>query len=656
MRVSLSLLLPLLVAATSAFAQDTPNDASASLTENVPEAVRLEGTPAIPDALSDKLAQYLETRSASLASVSPDGSRVLISTRFADIAQLHEVRMPLGARTQLTFFSEPVRSASYAPSDASQLFYLRDAGGTEDYQLFSYDRGSGEERAWTETGARVSSYEWDPSGAWLAFSTNRRNGTDTDVWMIDVAGDAEPAILTENEGSWYPLGMSTGAERVAVLRYVSVTSTELQVIDRTSDAVMTLSEGEAYFSGALSPDGQTMYVVTDAGAEFRQLYAQDLSGDAPGERVALTADIPWNVESVQVAPDGRSVAFFVNEEGYSRLYLYDVERERLHRAEALPSGVMYGLNYAPDSSTLAFTMSSPATNGDVFSVDVSDPRRPSFALTRWTESEVGGLDPSTFVEPELIRYASFDELEVPAFVYRPAAADPAPVFVSIHGGPEAQARPYFSSLYQFLLNELGVAVVVPNVRGSNGYGKTYVAMDNGFAREDSVRDIGALLDWIEADPGLDGERVVVYGGSYGGYMVMASLMHYSERLAAGIQVVGISNFVTFLENTRDYRRDLRRVEYGDERDPEMRAHLEAISPTNNVDRMTAPLFVAQGANDPRVPASEAEQIVAAMREAGHDVWYMLAENEGHGFRRKENRDLFMALTALFVSEHAVTAD
>ena len=643
-------LLALLLSATTAFAQDAP----ASLTEGVPDAVRLEGTPAIPDGLSARLAQYLETRSASLASISNDGERMLISTRFGEIAQLHEVRMPLGARTQLTFFDEPLRSASYAPNDPMQLFYLRDAGGAEDYQLFSYDRRTGEERAWTEPGARVSSYTWDRSGAWIAYSTNQRNGTDTDVWMLDVTGDGGAQILTEREGSWYTLGLSRGGDRALVMRYISVTATELQLIDRQTGAVTPLSEDEAYYSGAIAPDGETVYLLTDAGAEFRQLYAVPVSGEEPGARALLSADIPWNVESVVVAPDGRSLAFMANEDGFSRLYLYDIEGDALHRADALPRGVMYGLNYAPDAASIGFTLSGATTNGDVFRVDVSDPSAPSFALTRWTESEVGGLDPSGFVEPELVRYASFDGLEVPAFVYRPREAEgPAPVFVSIHGGPESQARPYFSSFYQFLLGELGVAVIVPNVRGSNGYGKTYVAMDNGMAREDSVRDIGALLDWIASDPGLDESRVGVFGDSYGGYMVMASLMHYSDRLAAGVQIVGISNFVTFLENTRDYRRDLRRVEYGDERDPEMRAHLEEISPTNNVARMTAPLFVAQGANDPRVPASEAEQIVEAMRGAGHDVWYMLAENEGHGFRRKENRDLFYALTALFFDTHVV---
>ena len=270
---------------------------------------------------------------------------------------------------------------------------------------------------------------------------------------------------------------------------------------------------------------------------------------------------------------------------------------------------------------------------------------------------MGGLDTDSFIEPELVHYPTFDKVDgearkIPAFVYRPRDTEgPVPVVISIHGGPEAQYRPYFSSTYQLWLQKLGVAVIAPNVRGSAGYGKTYVALDNGYKREDSVRDIGALLDWIDTQPDLDGDRVAVFGGSYGGYMVLASAMHFSDRLRAAVDIVGISNFVTFLTNTRDYRRDLRRVEYGDERDPDMRAFLERISPSNNVDKIRVPMLVVQGENDPRVPVTEAEQIVAALREGGKPVWYMNALNEGHGYRKKENRDVFSQVTALFFSRH-----
>jgi dipeptidyl aminopeptidase/acylaminoacyl peptidase len=297
-------------------------------------------------------------------------------------------------------------------------------------------------------------------------------------------------------------------------------------------------------------------------------------------------------------------------------------------------------------------INSPRSPGDVYSIDLG--RRP--ALTRWTHSEAGGLDTSRFADADLIRYPTFDEVEgarrtIPAFVYRPQGEGPFPVVVQIHGGPEAQALPTFSAIRQFWIDELGVAVIAPNVRGSAGYGRTFLDLDNGMLREDSVKDIGALLDWIATQPDLDATRVAVYGGSYGGYMVLASMIHFAERLRAGVDVVGISNFVTFLENTQDYRRDARRVEYGDERDPEMRAFLERISPTARAAEIRAPLLIAQGQNDPRVPASESEQMVATIREHGGTVWYFLALDEGHGFARKRNRDQFEAATALFLEKH-----
>ena len=273
---------------------------------------------------------------------------------------------------------------------------------------------------------------------------------------------------------------------------------------------------------------------------------------------------------------------------------------------------------------------------------------------RWTSSEVGGLNTSTFVTPELIEYETFDLVDgkprkIPAFYFKPEKSNgPMPVLISIHGGPESQYRPFFRSTLQYYLNELGIAVLAPNVRGSNGYGKTYLQLDNGGKREDTVKDIGKLLDWIAQQPELDSGRVGVMGGSYGGYMVLAAMIQFNDRLRAGIDVVGISNFVTFLENTKAYRRDLRRAEYGDERDPEMRAFLNKISPTTNAHKIARPMFIAQGLNDPRVPASESEQMVKVIRENGGAVWYMLAKDEGHGFRKKTNRNFYSNVVALFL--------
>jgi dipeptidyl aminopeptidase/acylaminoacyl peptidase len=351
---------------------------------------------------------------------------------------------------------------------------------------------------------------------------------------------------------------------------------------------------------------------------------------------------------MELSPDGRTIAYTVNEDGLSVLRFMDARTGRAIAGPTLPPGVIGGLAFDAESRRIGFSLSASDSPSDVWSYDLR-----ARALTRWTESEVGGLDPRTFVRPEVVRFATFDSVNgqrrtIPAFVYRPRnATGPTPVVIDIHGGPEAQSRPFFNSRIQYWVNELGLTVIEPNVRGSTGYGKEFVGLDNGFKRLDAVRDIGALLDWIATQPGMDKDKVVVYGGSYGGYMVLASMVEYNDRLAGGINIVGISNFVTFLQNTEGYRVDLRRVEYGDERDPAMRAFQEKIAPLNNAQKITKPLFVIQGANDPRVPRSEAEQIVAKVRANGGDVWYMLAMDEGHGFRKKANSDAQREAETLF---------
>jgi dipeptidyl aminopeptidase/acylaminoacyl peptidase len=448
-----------------------------------------------------------------------------------------------------------------------------------------------------------------------------------------------------------------------VNQYVSITDSRIHILDlKTGDLELLLGGGESpasYLgvSPTFSADGHGVFLATDAFGLFTQLAYLDL---ATRKLKVITGSIPWNVQSFQLSDDGRRGAFVTNEGGVNRLYLIDPATHRFAQVASLPAdGLIGGLEFSPDGRRLGFTLNSATTPSDVFVLELG--RRPLDYrdVVRWTKSEVGGLDTESFVTPKLVDFPTFDEVDgaprrIPAFLYLPEGPGPHPVIVYIHGGPESQYRPGFSSTFQLWLAELGAAVIAPNVRGSSGYGKEYVKLDNGFLRENSVRDIGALLDWIATRPDLDEDRVVVYGGSYGGYMVLASLVHYGDRLRAGVDVVGISNFVTFLENTQDYRRDLRRVEYGDERDPEMRAHLERISPNRHAEKMRAPLLVAQGQNDPRVPASESDQIVADVRAAGFDVWYMKALNEGHGFRRKENRDLFNQIVVLFFDRYINT--
>ena len=360
----------------------------------------------------------------------------------------------------------------------------------------------------------------------------------------------------------------------------------------------------------------------------------------------VSIEQPWNVEGFALSPDKAMLLYSVNEGGISRLTMLrlpDYSRVQLPR---IPSGILMSSRFSPDGKSLALSLNTPVSPTDIYELGLDTGR-----MVRWTRSETAGLDQDQFVEPELFAYETFDERKIPAFMYSPPGPGPHPVLISIHGGPESQYRPFFSTTIQSYVRELGLAYIAPNVRGSAGYGKSYLKLDNGMLREDSVRDIGSLLDWIDGQEHLDQNRIIVMGGSYGGYMVLASMVHYGSRLRAAVERVGISNFVTFLENTQPYRRDLRRVEYGDERIPAMRQFLTEISPLTHVNKMITPVLITQGANDPRVPLSESEQIVDALKEANVPVWYVLAENEGHGFRKKVNRDYNSAVTFEFLSKY-----
>jgi dipeptidyl aminopeptidase/acylaminoacyl peptidase len=617
------------------------------LAETPPERTQqgnlvMENIPDIPPAVRERLRQYQNVRSASLSDFAPGGG-ILITTRFGETSQIHHVARPKGARRQITFYDERTGSASVRPDGSGQFMFSRDVGGDEFYQGFLYDPSTGSSSRFTESETRNQSFTWSPDGKQIAWSSTTWEEPDYTIWVADPSDPATRRKLIQAEGATGPREWSPDGNTLLLGRYISINETRLFLLDLESGEMSQIRPDRqvAYGIARFSPDSSTLYLVSDADSEFRRIVALNL---ASGEE-SVVVEHPWDVQSMDLSPDGRTLAYTINAGGISELHLLDLDSGQQRPAPTLPAGRISGVQFNDDGSQLGFSHRYAGTPGDAWTYAPA-----TGELLRWTESEVGGLDTSRFRSPDLISYESFDGLEIPAFVYRPEGKGPHPVIVSIHGGPESQARPGFSSTFMYWVHELGAAVVVPNVRGSAGYGNEYVNLDNGFLRENSVRDIGALLDWIEEQPELDSERVVVYGGSYGGYMVLASLVHYSDRLAGGINIVGISNFVTFLNNTAGYRRDLRRAEYGDERDPDMYEFLQGISPANQAERITAPLFIIQGANDPRVPASEAEQILKAVRAAGGDPWYLLALDEGHGFRRQSNRDFQREAETMFLTE------
>ncbi|APW62077.1 S9 family peptidase [Paludisphaera borealis] len=633
------------------------SDPASGQTTAVPDSIRAEGAPAIPASLSAALNRYQNIRSASFQGWDDTKPRaVYVATRFADTPQIHHVARPGATRRQLTFSAERVLEAKPRPKH-DQFLFMADEGGAENYQLFLQDRTGGEPRRLTDGKSRNTSPSWSPSGELLAWSSNARNGRDMDLHLAAPADPNFHRIFKEVAGQWNVADWSPDGRGLVAEEYLSIAESYLHVIDVATSQVRTITPRRtdpkeppvAAGDARWSKDGRSIYYTSDKGSEFRRLARYDLSTAA---ETWLTADVPWDVEGYDLSDDGTLVAVVFNEDGLSGLRVYLAATGQQRDVHKPPAGQISGVEFRADSHEIGFTLSSAQASSDVFSMDLdkSDPLMNVSPLERWTESETGGLDVSAFVEPELIRYPTFDGKKIPAFVYRPAGRSdaPRPVLIQIHGGPEAQYRPGFLGRLNYLVNELGIVVIMPNVRGSAGYGKSYLKLDDGVLREDAVKDIGALLDWIAAQPYLDKNRVAVSGGSYGGFMSLAVQTTYNDRIKAGIDVVGISNFVTFLKNTQDYRRDLRRAEYGDERDPKIREFLEHISPLAHVAKIRTPILVVQGRNDPRVPLSESEQVVAAVKKNEVPVWYVVGRNEGHGFAKKVNQDYLQAVEVLFL--------
>lgn len=602
-------------------------------------ALRLENVPETPPDVSERLRQYVNTRSAGFADWLPDGG-MLIFTRFGDTVQLHRVDRPMGARTQLTFYDERISGASVKPR-ASEILFTRDAGGDENFAGYMLDLATGRARPITDAGTRNQGFIWSDDGERIAWSYVPNTEPNYDVYVSDPNDEQARQRVFNGEGAVFPADFSADGAKLLLQRFISIAESHLFVLDVATNQATRITPdlNVSYRGGEFTPDGRSIITLSDENSQFHRLVRIDLTS---GRRTLISPEIGWGIESFDLSPDGRTIAYVVNEAGRSSLRLMDARTLRALPGPQLPPGVVSGVTFDPHSPRIGFTLNSATAPGDVYTWDLRQRR-----LTRWTQSETGGIPQTTFVEPELISWRSFDDREITGFLYRPRTPGPHPVIVNIHGGPESQFRPGFSPTIQYWVNELGVAVIAPNVRGSQGYGKDFLALDNGPRREDSVRDIGALLDWIAVNDSLDEARVMVYGGSYGGYMVLASMTHYNDRLAGAVDIVGISNFVSFLENTSGYRRDLRRAEYGDERNADMRAVFDRISPLNNIARVNKPIFVVHGYNDPRVPVSEAEQVYAAVRRNGGEAWLMIAINEGHGFARRENQEAQREAETLF---------
>ena len=614
------------------------------ITENIAE---------IPKELSNEVKKYSESRSASLGDIHPLTNEIIINTRFGSTPQLHRVSKSMGARTQITFFDEPVSATSYEPLKGDYLVYSKDIGGNEFGQLFKLDLKTLQSTLLTDGGkSQNGGITWRKDGKGFYYASTKRNGGDCDIYYMDPNNPkSENLILQVKGGGWGIQDISPDNKKLVLGEYISINESYIwlldietgkltEVTDRNSKGI---SQSEATFSNL----SNEIWLVTDKDNEFQRLAAMNINKK---KTTYYTSDIPWNVESFNLSEDKKSIVFITNEGGLNKMYLMNTGTKAYKEIKNLPIGLISGARFTKDNQTIFFNQSTAQSASDVYQLNIKTAK-----IERWTESELGEMQPSDMSVPKFIEWKSFDDLKISGFYYpaSPKFKGKRPVIIMIHGGPEGQSMASFLDSNNFYTSEMGVSLVYPNVRGSSGFGKTYLEKDNGFLREDSVKDIGALLDWIAKQPELDKDKIMIMGRSYGGYMTLATAFHYADRIKCSVDIVGISNFNTFLKNTEEYRRDLRRAEYGDERDSKMAAFFDKTAPLNNTDKIKKPMFIIQGTNDPRVPVTEAMQMRDKLKAQGNTVWYLEAKDEGHAFKKKANIDYVRLAIIRFMQEYLV---
>ncbi len=590
----------------------------------------LLSTPAATDEAVHDFARYLNIRAAWNPSFSPDGQSIVFLSNITGVAQAFRVPDEGGWPEQITFFEDGADGADYSPT-AAEVLVAFDKGGDEKTQFVRMaESGAGAFPIDADTAVIHVFGGWSWKGDRIAYASNARDERHFDVYVADAWTGATRRVLTQ-DGTNYAAGWSRDDRHIVVTRRNTNLDNDLFLVDvATGDTtLLTKHKGTAQFnSPRFTRDGRALYVMSDVDREFVNLARIDLAT----RKIRFLEDEPWDMSLLALSDDGRVMVKGYNIDGYTDLRIVEVETERAIAAPKTKPGVISEVTFSRDGKRIAFTLNAPNRPADVWTYDLE-----SGALTQVTRSTLAGIPAESFVSPEVVRFKSFDGLEVPGLLYLPLGAkkgDRLPVIVNVHGGPESQATPTFSKIAQYFLHR-GYAVYYPNVRGSTGYGKTYTHLDDVRKRMDSVKDLAEAARWLAREGYADEKRLAVMGGSYGGFMTLAALTTNPELWAAGVDIVGIANFVSFLENTGAYRRHLRTPEYGDPAtDLEF---LKEVSPLTHVDRIVAPLVVIQGANDPRVPRSEAEQIVAAVKARGGTVDYILFEDEGHGVSKIPNQ-------------------
>jgi dipeptidyl aminopeptidase/acylaminoacyl peptidase len=606
------------------------------------------GVPPIPASLAREIQPYNSPYGLPVAGWNPLKREIWLKG-LSSVTWISRVASP-GAtpETSAIYIQSSGIYDIYFQPQGKYLAYTRDANGNESFQLYLYEINARNSTLLSDGKSRNTEPVWSNAGDKIVYSSSPAGAEGVNLRLLNPIDPKTDRLLEKSSGSYLKAyDWSPDDKTVVYCDFSSNTASSLWLADVGSGKNILLSEKsdkpELYDFPQFSKDGKGIYVVTDHDSDFRRLAYIDLSS----RKISyVPSPAQWDVEEFQLAPDGRNVAFITNEEGLSKLHLFDLLDRKEHEAPQLPVGVISDPKWNRESTDVAFNLKSPRSPIDVYSVNLRTAK-----VELWAKSVMNGVDTSKFSQPEVIHWKTFDKRTLSGFLYRPSEKfkGKRPVIIDIHGGPEEQYRPNFLYEDNYLLNELGVAKIYPNVRGSSGYGKSFLSLDNGVHREDAVKDIGALLDWIKAQPDLDAERVLVEGVSYGGYLALSTACEYSDRIRATISDSGISDLASFVEHTEGWRRDLQRSEFGDERDPKLREFMERTAPLNNAQKIKKPLLIIQGQNDPRVAAGDAAKLVAATKDRV-PVWYILAKDEGHGFLKQANRDYRLYATILFIKE------
>ena len=593
----------------------------------VPGNVAVDGVPAIPQAIAGAVAKYANFRFANLIDWAPADRRMLVWAATDKGSTFQLIDGPGRAAAPLAPFPRGTRQvAAFNPVDPNTLVFVQDTSeGKELLQLVRYDIKTGEMKQITDGNSRNQWPVWSPDGKWLAYHSNRRSAADFDLHVVQPSDPATDRVVLQANGIWRVMAWSPDAKSLLVYEDSGSSQSRLWRVNAASGEkkLLTAENGARWNAPRFTPDGKSVYAV-----------GGDKDADVPGLWRFNVLKGTWTrvsrpgafVEDFDISSDGKLAAIAYQRDASSVLEVVELPSMKTRPVPSLPPGSILNVAWRPHSHEVGITFRSVAMFGDVFSLEVG-----AAAPTRWTQSSTGTFDAATLPAPEIIRWKSFDGQTISGILYRPAAKfqGPRPVIINIHGGPVNQERPRFLGRGYYFLNEDGVALIYPNVRGSSGFGKTFERLDDGLKREDAVKDIGALLDWIATQPSLDKDRVMLTGASYGGYLTLAAAEAYNDRIRCAFPAAAITNFVTFMENTAPIRLEDRRAEYGDERDPQMREFLTRISPITNVAKITKPIALAQAGHDTRVPVEQGEQMVKALRANNVPVWYALYKDEGH---------------------------